>query len=220
MKSINQFYNKRLAELNEIYSRHKIHTGKSLRKLNFKRSMKIADYMHKASRRIVDWCIIHDVKNLYIGHNDGWKQNCDMSKSANQNFVQIPFNMLISQLKYKLEEVGISCSMVNEAYSSKCSALDNESVGKHDEYCGKRIKRGLFRSKAGMLVNADVNGSLNILKIGSRNDQIDTPRSVFNPIKLEDINEIREVAYFRWQPADRGSVLEPNDLDLGCESPV
>jgi putative transposase len=72
-----------------------------------------------------------------------------MSKRANQNFVQIPFNMFISQLKYKLEEVGISCSMVNEAYSSKCSALDNESVGKHDEHCGKRIKRGLFRSKAG-----------------------------------------------------------------------
>jgi putative transposase len=73
LKSINQFYNKKLAELNMVYSRSKIHTGKKLRKLNFKRNMKITDYMHKASRRIVDWCVIHNVKNLYIGHNDGWK---------------------------------------------------------------------------------------------------------------------------------------------------
>ena len=182
--------------------------------------MKTADYMHKASRRIVDWCIIHDVRNLYVGHNDGWKQSCCMSKRTNQNFVQIPFNMLMSQLKYKLEEVGISCSIVNEAYSSKCSALDNESVGKHDEYCGKRIKRGLFRSKAGMLVNADVNGSLNILKIGSRNVRTSISKNIFNPIKLENINEIRDVAYFCWQPVDRGSVLEPDDKYRGYKSLV
>lgn len=143
-----------------------------------------------------------------------------MSKKANQNFVQIPFSMLMSQLKYKLEEVGISCSMVNEAYSSKCSALDSESVGKHDEYCGKRMKRGLFRSKAGMMVNADVNGSLNILKIGSRNVRTSISKNIFNPIKLKNINEIRDVAYFRWQPADRGSVLEPNDSCRRCKSPV
>lgn len=179
--------------------------------------MKITDYMHKASRRVVDWCIVHDVGNLYVGHNDGWKQNCDMSKKANQNFVQIPFNIFISQLKYKLEEVGISCSIVNEAYSSKCSALDNESVGKHYEYCGKRLKRGLFRSKAGMLVNADVNGSLNILRIGSKNDEINIQRVVLSPTKLKNINEIRDVAYFHWQPADRGSVLEPNDSNQGCK---
>ena len=178
------------------------------------------DYMHKASRRVVDWCIVHDVWNLYVGHNDGWKQNCDMSKKANQNFVQIPFNMFISQLKYKLEEVGVSCSIVNEAYSSKCSAIDNEPVGKHDEYCGKRIKRGLFRSKSGMLVNADVNGSLNILKIGSRGIRTSIPKTAFNPIKLKNINEIRDVAYFRWQPADRGSVLEPNDSCQRCKSLV
>lgn len=73
LRSIIQFYNKKLAELNYVYSRHKIHTGKKLRKLNFKRNMKIADYMHKASRRIVDWCVVHNVRNLYIGHNDGWK---------------------------------------------------------------------------------------------------------------------------------------------------
>ena len=110
--------------------------------------------------------------------------------------------------------------MVNEAYSSKCSALDNESVGKHDEYCGKRMKRGLFRSKTGMMVNADVNGSLNILKTGSRNVRTSISKNIFNPIKLKNINEIRDVAYFRWQPADRGSVLEPNDSCRRCKSLV
>jgi len=177
------------------------------RKLTQKRNRMVKDYMHKASRRIVDWCILNDIKTLYIGHNNGWKQNSDMSKQNNQNFVSIPFDTLINMLKYKLEEIDVKVEIVEEAYTSKCSALDREDVGKHDEYCGKRVKRGLFRSKDGRTVNADVNGSYNILRIGSVNDVF--PSNPFNPIKTKNINELGDVCYFRWnpRPTDRGYVF-------------
>lgn len=95
LKSMNQYYNKKLAKLNREYSRHKIHTGKKLRNLNFRRTMKLKDYLHKASRRVTDWCILNNIKAVYVGHNAGWKQDCDMGKKNNQKFVQIPFNMFI-----------------------------------------------------------------------------------------------------------------------------
>jgi putative transposase len=211
LKSINQFYNKKLAEINQLYSTHKIHTGHKLRKLNFKRTMKINDYLHKASRRIVDWCILNNIKTVYIGHNNRWKQNCRIGKINNQKFIQIPFNILINQLKYKLEDVGINVEIINEAYSSKCSFLDNESVEKHYEYLGKRIKRGLFQTKKNKIINADVNGSYNILKLGLKKDF--KVKKCFNPIKIKNINEICDVAYFNWQPTDRGSVLEPYTIN-------
>lgn len=111
-------------------------------------------------------------------------------------------------LKYKLEDVGIGFVEIKEAYTSKCSALDGEKIRKHDEYVGKRLKRGLFRTKEGKLVNADVNGSLNILRLGTGRDfRISKP---FNPIKLKEANEVRDAAYFRWRPSDRGEVSSPD----------
>ena len=83
LKSVNQYYNKMVAELNKTYSKHKIHIGKKLRKLNMKRNFIIEDFMHKASRRVVDFCIINDIGKIVIGHNNGWKQECNMSKKNN-----------------------------------------------------------------------------------------------------------------------------------------
>lgn len=87
-----------------------------------------------------------------------------MGRSNNQKFVQIPFDKLIWNLKYKGKLEGINVIEIEEGYTSKCSALDNESIEKHEEYLGKRVKRGLFKTKTGILVNADVNGSLNIMR--------------------------------------------------------
>lgn len=87
LKSVNQFYNKTLARLNETYSKHGIHTGKKLRTLNRKREFIINDFMHKASRRIVDYCILNNIGKLFIGHNSGWKQKCGIPRQNNQNFV-------------------------------------------------------------------------------------------------------------------------------------
>lgn len=203
LKSINQYYNKQVSKLQEIYSKCKIKTGKKLKKLNFKRTMKINDYLHKASRRVVDYCILNNVKTVYIGHNNGWKQKVKMNKQNNQNFVQIPFNQFIQKLQYKLEEVGIELQLIREAYSSKCSSLDNESIKKHEEYLGKRIKRGLFRSNRGKLINADVNGSLNILRLGLQSNFYIGNK--FNPTRIKNVNELNDISFFDWKKSvDRG----------------
>ena len=207
LKSVNQYYNKIAAELNKIYSKQKIHTGKKLKKLNMKRNFIIEDFMHKASRRVVDFCIINDIGKIVIGHNAGWKQKCIMSKKNNQNFVQIPFNKFINMIKYKCEEVEIEVDLHEEAYTSKCSALDNEEICKHEVYLGKRVKRGLFMTEEGKMLNADVNGSYNILRLGQNKNVI--IKKAFNPRKLRNINELCDVAYFKWQPTDRGQVFQP-----------
>ena len=109
-------------------------------------------------------------------------------------------------LQYECEEIGIEVYLIGEAYTSKCSSLDNEVIGKHDVYCGKRQKRGLFRSSRGKLLNADVNGSLNILRCGLKNN-FDISGKIFNPHRLKKINELCDIAYFDWQSANRGYVF-------------
>ena len=112
MKSINQFFNKKLVTIKSIYSKQNIKSGRKSRKLNQMRNRKIKDYIHKSSRRLVDWCILNDIHTLYIGHNKGWKQGANIGKSNNQNFVSIPFNMFTNMLTY------ISCF----SFNSPCNA--------------------------------------------------------------------------------------------------
>jgi len=165
-KSINQFYNKEMGELQRIYESQKIRgkTGKKSKKLSDRRNRKVKDHMHKVSRFIVDYCVKNDIGTIVIGHNEDWKQNSGMGKRNNQNFVQIPFSVLIKQIKYKAEEKGIKVISQEESHTSKCSFLDNETVEHHDKYLGERFKRGLFRSAKGKIINADVNGAYNIIK--------------------------------------------------------
>ena len=163
LKSINQYYNKQLAYYKSKLSGNR-YTSHKIKRLTNKRNNKINDYLHKASSLIVNKMCQEDIRCLIIGKNDKWKQEVNIGKANNQNFVNIPHSRFIDMLKYKCERVGIKVVLVNENYTSKCSFLDNESVEKHDIYDGKRIKRGLFQSKEGKLINADVNGSYNILK--------------------------------------------------------
>jgi putative transposase len=120
--------------------------------------------MHKISHYVVNYCIENNIGTIVIGHNNGWKQNVNIGKRNNQNFVSLPYYLLTNQLKYKSEEVGINVCEANEAHTSKCSFLDNEAICHQVKYLGKRIKRGLFQSSNGTLINADVQGSLNIIK--------------------------------------------------------
>jgi len=99
-----------------------------------------------------------------VGKNDNWKSEISLGKKTNQNFVQIPHSLLVNQIKYKAKLQGVSVILQEESYTSKCSFIDNEQVGRHERYAGKRIKRGLFKSKEGILINSDINGSLNIIK--------------------------------------------------------
>ncbi|UCG04710.1 MAG: transposase [Candidatus Heimdallarchaeota archaeon] len=164
VKSINQYFNKEKARVQSIYDRQGIKTGKKMQKLINKRNRKLDNYFHMISKKITEYCIKNDIGRIVIGYNPNWKQKCQIGKRNTQNFVTIPYYKLILQLEYKAEEQGIVIIKQKENHSSKCSFLDNEPIMYHDSYLGKRIRRGLFKSKKGIIINADVNGAYNILK--------------------------------------------------------
>lgn len=168
LKSINQYYNKRKAHLTSLLEKGKLKSSKRLRRLEMKRICKIKDYLHKTSKRVIELMEQNNIGTCFIGHNKGWKQEVEMGKRNNQNFVSIPYSLLIDMLKYKIEEKDGVLVELNEAYTSKCSFLDNEEICKHETYKGKRAKRGLFISSNKKALNADINGSLNILKQGMK----------------------------------------------------
>ncbi|HEY7020388.1 MAG TPA: transposase [Ktedonobacterales bacterium] len=163
LKALNQWYNKRRAQLqSKLPTGH--YTSRQLDVLADKRGRQIASYLHVASRRIVDWLVVQRIGTLIIGKNDGWKQSVRLGKRNNQNFVFVPHARFIQMLQYKAELVGIRVLVAEESYTSKCSLLDLEPVGKHDAYAGKRVKRGLYRASDGRWLNADINGAYNILR--------------------------------------------------------
>lgn len=164
IKSINQYYNKRLAKEKSLLKiRHEKDWSKKLDSITFKRYQRIKNYMHNASAYVVKWCVKNDIDTLVVGKNKEWKQNANMNKQSNQKFVSIPYQMLLQQLKYKCENVGIKYIETEESYSSGTSFLDGEETIKQNYDKSRRIERGLFRSNSGLLINSDVNGSLQIM---------------------------------------------------------
>ena len=164
VKSINQYFSKERARIQSIYCYQEIKTGKSIQKLTLRRNRKINDHFHKTSRKIIEYCVLNNIGTVVIVYNRNWKQNCHLGKRNTQNFVSIPYYKLIQQLEYKAEKQGITVIKQEESHSSKCSFLDNEPIEHHNEYIGRRIARGLFKSQKGIIINADVNGAYNILK--------------------------------------------------------
>jgi len=169
VKSINQFYNKRRAELQKALG----HTGTTARmkRMATKRNRRIEHYMHTVSKRIIDILVKEGVGVLVIGKNDGWKNGIEIGKQNNQQFCFIPHARLIAMLRYKAELVGIKVRVTEESYTSAASFLDLDEMPVYDpkrtdksKFSGKRIKRGLYRAKDGRLINADVQGSYNIIR--------------------------------------------------------
>ena len=192
VKSINQYYNKKKARLQrrlkKCQNRNK---SKRLQKLTEKRNRKVKDYFHKTSRYIVNQLVSNRINTLVVGYNKGWKQEVNIGRRNNQKFVGIPFNTLLDMLHYKCNLVGISMIITEESYTSKCSFIDNEEIKKKETYLGKRTKRGLYCSKVGRLINADINGSYNIMRKGllkaSLDDKVTYPECrgfVYNPDKF------------------------------------
>jgi len=167
LKSINQYYNKRLAELKsrQDLSGSKRKSTNNMKRLHTKRNNKVKDYIHKVSREITSQLVSNGVTTLVVGYSTGWKQDVNLGKKTNQKFVQIPFLTLLNMLRYKCALVGVRVEDRSEAYTSKCSFLDDEQVCKHEKYMGYRQKRGLYKSQNGKKINADVNGGYNILKL-------------------------------------------------------
>jgi putative transposase len=144
--------------MNNRYSSNRIN------RLVNKRNEKIDDYMHKASRKIIDFCKYNDIHTIIIGKNKDWKQGCNMSKKNNQNFVQIPFARFIDMIQYKAENIGIAVILTEESYTSGTSFIDNEEPVKEYYNKSRRLHRGLFKSNDGILINADLNGAYQIIK--------------------------------------------------------
>ena len=172
LKSINQFYHQERARLVSLLAvenktgDHKLDRKHShrLNALTTKRNHRINHYLHVASRLIIDELVKQRVAVLVIGKNDGWKQEINLGKVTNQNFVSIPHARFIEMLTYKAKLEGIQVLLQEEAYTSKCSFLDAEPLQHQESYVGRRVKRGLFRSAKGIFLNADVNGAANIMR--------------------------------------------------------
>ena len=162
LKSINQYYNKKKAQYQSRLKENK-RTSKRICALTNKRNNKVTDYLHKASRLLVNQLVSQGITTLVIGKNKNMKQDINIGRVNNQNFVQLPIIRFADLMKYKCELEGIKVLFNEESYTSKCSFLDGEPICKHDKYMGKRVKRGLFVSRNGIKINADVNGAYNIM---------------------------------------------------------
>ncbi len=172
IKSITQYYLKKISLLQEQYAQQQRVNLKKITKLNYgpayyrakeRWRRKVKDCFHKLSHFLVELWEKRGLHTIYIGYNPRWKQQVRLRKKTTQLFVIVPFHKLITLLQYKAEEKGIIIELVDESYTSKCSFLDNEPIKKHLRYAGKRIHRGMFRSAQGTLINADVNAAYNIL---------------------------------------------------------
>ena len=137
-------------------------------RLEMKRAEKISHYFHCVSKQVIELCVSQRVSKIIIGHNKSWKQNITLGTRNNQNFVSIPFNCLIAQIIDKARKYeGLEVKIVEESYTSKTDHLSLEEMTHHDYPKGKRIKRGLFKSSCGKIINADVNGAIGILRKGN-----------------------------------------------------
>ncbi len=166
VKYINNRYNREIAKRRmQLAYYNKKKTSRRIQEIALRRNNRVSDFMHKASSMLVNHLVSNGIDTLVIGYSEGWKQDADMGKIGNQRFVQIPFLQFVSNLEYKCRQQGIRVIRNEESYTSKCSFFDDETIEKHlDGYCGKRVRRGLFRTAEGRYINADLNGSLNIMK--------------------------------------------------------
>ena len=174
VKSINRYYNKKISEYKERQAKliDGFSSDEYTRSLWAERHRLLDDIMHLYSRRVLDIAIINDVSKIVIGHSDRWKDNIDIGKINNQKFAFVPFNKFIEDLKYKAEELGITVILQEESYTSQASFFDDDFIATYGDEesmkkfhaSGKRIHRGLYRIADGKLINADINGALNILK--------------------------------------------------------
>ena len=158
--------------------------------VSYSRNNKVNDYMNKAARKVVDYCITNNIGTLVVGYNETFQRNNHLGKQNNQNFVNIPFGQLRSKLEYLCELNDIIFVKQEESYTSKSSFWDKDALPVYNAdnpkeylFSGKRVHRGLYQTASGKTFNADVNGALNIMRNSSVVDmnilygrgEVDTP---------------------------------------------
>ena len=149
-----------------------------VKRLTTKRNQKVDNYTHQLSRKLINHLSQLGVRNVIYGKNVNLKQEINLGKVNNQNFVQIPFNQLIERLRYKAQLAGMNFMTVEESYTSKTSFLDREKLHHYKNnqpqkgytFLGQRFKRSLFRSQLGYVIHADINASFNIIRKVSGNE--------------------------------------------------
>ena len=192
LKSINQWFNKENARLqsikdNQHFGRKTTNRQKAIAR---DRNNKVNDYMNKAARKVIDYCITNDIGTLVVGYNETFQRNAHIGKQNNQNFVNIPYGQLRDKLEYLCELNGIAFVKQEESYTSKSSFWDKDDIPVYNAdnpgdyiFSGNRIHRGLYKTASGKTINADVNGALNIMRKSSVVDmnilysrgEVDTP---------------------------------------------
>lgn len=192
LKSINQWFNKESAHLQSIKDKQNFgkKTTNRQKAIARDRNNKVNDYMNKAARKIIDYCIQNDIGTLVVGYNETFQRNSHIGKQNNQNFVNIPYGQLRNKLEYLCELNDIAFVKQEESYTSKASFWDKDNIPTYNadnpkeyQFSGSRIHRGLYKTANGKVFNADVNGALNIMRKSSVVDmnilysrgEVDTP---------------------------------------------
>ena len=169
LKAINQYFNKLKASLQSMLP-SKQYVSKFIKQLLYKRTEQLRNYIGYYMNKLIEILRTERISKLVVGYNKGWKQEINIGSKNNQSFVNIAFRKILDILKYKLEDNGIEYKEQEESYTSKASYLDNDDIPIYKEetkeikFSGRRIKRGIYKSKQGKIINADLNGALNILK--------------------------------------------------------
>ena len=195
LKSINQWYNKENARLQSI--KDKQHFGKKntnrQNAILHNRNNKVNDYMNKVARIIINYCLLNNIGVLVVGYNETFQRNSNIGKTNNQNFINIPYGQLRFKLEYLCELNNISYVKQEESYTSKASFFDKDNIPVYNadnpqeyKFSGNRIHRGMYQCSNCRLINADVNGALNILRKSSVVDmnilysrgEVDTPERI------------------------------------------
>lgn len=194
LKSYNQWYNKQLSRLSSIKDHQKIKGCTNLQYLiTRKRNNRVQNYIYCAAKKIVSYCKENKIGNIVVGYNNGFQENLNLGRINNQKFVMIPFGRFRSRLEYLCNLYGIRFIQQEESYTSKASFFDNDEIPKWNplnpekrNFSGKRIKRGLYQTSKGKLINADVNGALNILRKSNLTDLsvLQSRGAVYPPLRI------------------------------------
>ena len=194
LKSINQFFNKRNAKLQSIKDKQNI--KKQTRQqylISQKRKNRVEDYINKACRYIINYCLSNDIGTLVVGYNPSFQNKANLGKKTNQTFTQLPFGRVRDKLEYLCKRYNINYILQEESYTSKASFFDNDELPVYNadnpqtyEFSGKRVRRGLYQTRNNYLFNADCNGALNILRKSKAVDLtvlgcrgvVDTPKRI------------------------------------------
>ena len=195
LKSINQGYNRLIAKAQTLLPKTQ-KTSRSIHRLWSRRSWILKTKIHQMTAFLATLFDEMQIEKVFIGKNAGWKQKLPFGKTVKQRFAYLPYETFIEQLQYKCQLRGIAVITQEESYTSKASFLDNDDIPVYGEtenpkFSGRRVKRGLYRSGNGQLINADVNGSYNILRKGLINNHlpfnVDSP--LIHPLVVKGIGE-------------------------------